>query len=256
MPQPLPKFVEINDELTDRLSAGSVLSEMEFYRYIRSIESVNDKAVQSYLYAMAHAAYGKKEKAVAFFEEALKFGVVIAPNNYLAYINDVGSFSEVKALAHRLAETAVNKQIFHTAFQSSLFSGNLDQATSYAEKYMKIADVKERQEMASSLSDAKKEIQKFKERSGLSDADFQMVADATIRIVDTHGCKISGLSYQSIREESAHSYVVLVKSSDPEKIAEMNIDLAFALADYDQLTDKRFSAWFKGREAEQNASVS
>ncbi|CVA87215.1 hypothetical protein [Serratia marcescens] len=256
MPQPLPKFVEINDELTDRLSAGSVLSEMEFYRYIRSIEAVNDRAVQSYLYAMANAAYGQKEKAVAFFEEALSYRVDIAPDNYLAYINDAGSFSEVKELSHRLAKSVVKKQIFHSAYQTSIFSGNLEQASFYAKKYINIADVKESQEMASSLSDATKEIQKFKERSGLSDADFQMVADATIRVVETHGCKISGLSYQSIREESAHSYVVLVKSSDPEKVAEMNIDLAFALADYDQLTDKRFSAWFKGQEADHNASFS
>lgn len=254
MPQPLPKYVEINDELTDRLSSDDLLSEMEFYRYIKSIEALKDKAMQNYLYAMVYAAYGIKEKAILFFEEAILSGIEIAPNNYLAYINNVGSYTEVKELAHRLAANHVGTQIYHTAYQSSLFSGDIEQATVYAKKYIKIADVKESQVMASALADATKETQKFKDKVGLSDDDFQKIAETAIQVLDHHKEKISGLAYQSTHEEPSYSYVVMLKSSDPEKIAEMNIDLAFALADCDQLTDKRFSAWFKGRETSENVS--
>ncbi|HFQ6845271.1 MAG: hypothetical protein E6Y18_06175 [Serratia marcescens] len=252
MPQPLPKYVEINDELTDRLSADSVLSEMEFYRYIKSIESIKDKAMQNYLFAMTYAAYGEKEKAIPFFEQAISDGVIIAPNNYLAYINNVGTFTEVRDLSLRLAQLYVNKQILHTAYQSCLFSGDIEQATLYAVRYINIAEGKESQEMAKTLAEAKKEVSKFKEIVGLSDDDFKKIAGNAIHVLEHHGAKISGLAYQSIQEEHSSSYVVMVKGNDPEKIAEMNIDLAFALADCEQLTDKRFSAWFRGQEGEGN----
>lgn len=256
MPQPLPKYVEINDELTDRLSTDSLLSEMEFYRYFKSIDSLKDKAMQNYLFAMAYAAYGEKEKAIPFFEQAIRDGVTIAPNNYLAYINNVGTFSEVRELSLRMAKTYVNPQIYHTAYQGCLFSGDLEQATIYAKKYINIAEGKESQKMANTLADATKEVQKFKEKVGLSDDDFKKIAVTAIQILEHHDEKISGLAYQSIQEERSSSYVVMVRSCDPEKIAEMNIDLAFALADCEQLTDKRFSAWFRGRENEDNASNS
>ncbi|WP_227720565.1 hypothetical protein [Yersinia proxima] len=253
MQQPLEKHVEINDELLDRLRIGDLLSEMEFFRYIKVIDSINDLPVQSYLYAMAYAAYGKKDKAIPFFEEALKYKVDIAPNNYVAYLNNYGTFSEVKDVATRAARVIADKSLCFTAYQSCIFSGDLECAKFFAERYIKITDVNDAEEMRLDFSQVMAQISYFKERVGLSNDDFQSIAETVISVAEEYQKKMLGIDFHTIIEECSYSYVVILKCNEPEILADMNIELAFSLADKDQLTDKRFSAWFKGLTGGENA---
>lgn len=256
MPQPLPKYLEINDELTDRLSSNDLLSEMEFRRYIKRIEALTDIHTQNYLYAMAYAAYGKKDKAIPFFEESLRGGVDVAPDNYLAYLNSYGSFLEVQELSMRWADTLKSKNYYFTAFQSCLFRGDIDKAGIFVDKYLTLADDEETHKIKRTFEFTKEEVGLFKERSGLSDKEFQIVAETVIFVIVQHNERPAGLAYLGVQEEMSFSYIVILKCEDHDKIAEMNIDLAFALADYDELTDKNFSAWFRGLEGVENVSFS
>lgn len=44
-----------------------------------------------------------------------------------------------------------------------------------------------------------------------------------------------------------------VKTDDIDVIADMNIDIAFSLAENENLAGKRFSVWYRGTQEEENA---
>lgn len=102
MPQPALKANEISSELIDILAARNTISEMQYFRYIRDIEKLRDSASEDYLKALANGAFGRKDTAVAFFEEALKHNNLIIAQNYVVYLNDYGSFREVEQVVNRL----------------------------------------------------------------------------------------------------------------------------------------------------------
>lgn len=255
MPQPQEKHIEINSELTDRLSSKNYLSEMEFFRYMRTIDSLKNVGIQSYLYALLYAAYEDKAKAISFFEESLTYGIDIAPNNYIAYLNTHGCFSEVKEVSTRLGRIIPDKSICYTAFQCSLLSGDREGALFFYSRFNKMVDSDEAKDMANRLAEAEHLMQDFKEKVGLSDREFQLLAETTISVMEDHGKNLDGVGYHTFPEERSYSYILMVNCSNPEKIADMNIDLAFALADKEELTGKLFSAWFKGVTGGDNAGI-
>lgn len=68
MPQLALKANEISNELVDILANKTELTEMQFYRYIKDIEKLHDNSSEDYLKALANAAYGRKDAAVAFLK--------------------------------------------------------------------------------------------------------------------------------------------------------------------------------------------
>lgn len=125
MPQPALKANEISSELIDILAARNTISEMQYFRYIRDIEKLRDSASEDYLKALANGAFGRKDTAVAFFEEALKHNNLIIAQNYVVYLNDYGSFREVEQVVNRLVERYNSPTMLSHAWEANLFWGVL-----------------------------------------------------------------------------------------------------------------------------------
>ena len=55
------------------------------------------------------------------------------------------------------------------------------------------------------------------------------------------------MSFCSIPEERTSSYVMAVNTEDSDVLSDMNLDIAFSLAENESLIGKPFSVWFEGR---------
>lgn len=251
MTQAIPKSVELTNELIDVLASDQTLPEMSFHRYVRAIENLKDFSSHDFLLALANAAYGRVDDAIEYFELAmLRAPDTTVAGNYLAFVNENRGLFEVADLSARLSEMFVVPSFYFTAYQSCLFTGQFERACHFAGLYIKVSDSKEAEKMQHTLSSAEHRLSEFKNLAGLSDEQYKLIAATAIHVMEDYGQHVTGLAFHSVKEEGANAYVLVIKCQDPEIIADMNMDLAFALAEHEELYDKSFSAWFQGVEKE------
>ncbi|HCZ9310117.1 TPA: hypothetical protein O4G90_001807 [Citrobacter amalonaticus] len=250
MPQPALKANEISGELIDILASKSQISEMQFYRYLRDIEKLNDSASEAYLKALANGAYGRKDDAVAFFKEALKQNNSLIAQNYVVYLSDYGTYSEVHEAVSGLVEQFHTKLLVGSAYESNLFTGNIDKAIYYVKKLISMVDEKDADMLKSLASTALKRSTLFKQTTGISDSEFQDIAKRVVDVMDSYKVSPIAVSFFAVPEENMSSYVMAVNTLDVDVLSDMNLDIAFSLAENDSLIGKPFSVWFEGSTKE------
>lgn len=255
MPQAEPKANEIASELIDLLQDRTIISQMDFYRYIREIEKLNDKVSEDYLKALANGAFGRKDVAVAFFESSLSQNIDTFAQNYVVYLNDYGTFREKQNLVNRLMAQYGSRTMIGFAWETNLFMGDIEKAMHFADRFISIVTADEGEHMARIAAMALAETTKFKEAAGISDSDYQDLAVRTLDVLDLHQVQPVALEFFDIPEEQTSSYVMLVNTTDIEKLSDMNLDIAFSLAENENLVGKKFSVWFKGAPEEEQANA-
>ncbi|HCA0685134.1 TPA: hypothetical protein MNM99_003593 [Citrobacter freundii] len=246
MPQPALKANEISSELIDILASKTKISEMQFYRYIKDIERLKDSASEDYLKALANGAYGRKDTAVAFFEEAIKQKNVVIAQNFVVYLNDYGTYREVHDAANRLVAHFNNPTMLSHAWETNLFMGNVDKALYYAERLIGMMDEKEAEMVKHLAATALAETTLFKRTTGISDIELQDIASRVIDVIDSYKVSPLALAFYSVPEEKTSSYVMTVDTLDPDILSDMNLEIAFSLAENEDLIGKPFSVWFEG----------
>lgn len=246
MSSALPKSDEIAHELTDSLSRGVVLHEMALQRYLHEIEKLDraDKQMKFYLMALAYGAAGKKAQAIDCFEASLLFPDEIRANNYLSYLADKGGMEEYKELLFRLARQYEVRKFIELAHDISLYFGDVSKMNEFSAKYNKLSNEDEVQKMSDHFIDSVELLNLFKNATGLSEEDFYKVGKSAFIVMDRNSYKPSSVSFMIINEEKTNSYIVGVECDNASDIASMNIELAFELAEHEELLDKQFSAWF------------
>lgn len=250
MPQLALKANEISSELIDILAARGTISEMQYYRYLRDIEKLRDSASEDYLKALANGAFGRKDTAVAFFEEALKHNNLLIAQNYVVYLNDYGSFREVEQAVNRLVERYNSPTMLSHAWEANLFSGRIDKALYYAERLISMVDEKEAEMVKHLAATALAQSTTFKSTTGITDEEFQDIANRIVDIMTHHKVGPVAMSFCSVPEERTSSYVMTVNTEDSDVLSDMNLDIAFSLAENDSLIGKPFSVWFEGHSEE------
>ncbi|EKN4195068.1 TPA: hypothetical protein ACV98Q_000733 [Yersinia enterocolitica] len=247
MPQAIPKSVELTNELIDVLASDQTLSEMSFRRYVKLIERLNDFSSHDFLLALANAAYNRVDDALEYFRMAMqKSPNSVVAGNYLAFVNKSCSLFEVAALSAKFSSSYGFIDFYFTAYQSNLFIGQFEQASYFAKKFIKVSERKEAERMQHVIASAELRLDEFKKLANLTDAQYKLIAETAVHVMESHNQRVSALSFSTVKEENANAYILLVKCHDPEVISDMNMDLAFSLADHEELYDKNFSAWFQG----------
>ncbi|MFE8049267.1 hypothetical protein [Brenneria goodwinii] len=247
MPQLALKANEISSELIDLLASKTSISEMQFFSYLRDIEKLRYSAYEDYLKALANGAFGRKDVAVAFFEEALKQNNSLIAENFIVYLSDYGSFREVEEAVNRLVDRFYTPTMLNYAWEVNLFTGCIDKALYYAERLISMVREKEAELVKHLAATALAQSTLFKRTTGITDPEFQDIADRVVDVMANHKVNPVALSFCSIPEEKTSSYIMTVNTSDSDVLSDMNLDIAFSLAENDSFIGKPFSVWFEGR---------
>lgn len=274
MPQPKPKHLQLLSDLLDQLRSEVPLSELEFRRATRFIGTLKDRAVSSYLYALAYAAKGDKLQACEFFDECLNYKELLdAPNNYLTYLEKNCSVWQVQNVSGKVAEHLLTRmknhpkktanfnelRVLEFCFESNLTLGNIPKATIYYLAYKhfsenaasaKIDGFKETAVMSQEMQGMLENIELFKSRACLNDEQFSLISLSAVKVIERYNVSITAFLFRFMQEERTNCYILTTNTKDVELLADMNIDLAFELAEHEELSGKHFSAWFKGYKEE------
>lgn len=249
MPQVATKASKISSELTVYLTEGERLDDISFRRYLRDIDALKDHVVEDYLKALAFGAYGRVDDAIAHFELSLKTcrNEVVA-KNFLVYLSDFGTLRKSFLTSIELAEQFVSPFIYLHAYENCIFQGQMDLAEKYYHSYSKLFSGEELDSMENKLEDVLFDVNYFKEVANLSGNEYELLLEKVTNVLDEHKVHPSALKFYGISEEKVNAMILVAKTSDVEKLADMNVELAFLLAEYDCLIQKNFSVWFEAEE--------
>lgn len=245
MPKAVPKSLEISVQLIDHLRLRTQLDDFSFRRCLRDIENLNDHYSENYLKALAYAAYGRKDEAVQFFEESLRFGIDIYALNYAVYLEEYGLHRELHELVGRLISQYRCKTMLRFGWETNLFTGNIDTALSYAESFITAEEGKEAEAMQNDAKGIVRDTKRFKECSGLTDEEYRRMAQRVVDVADNYHARPSAIEFVFVPEEQSASYIMKVKAQDVETLSDMNIDIAFSLADDESLAGKKLGVWYQ-----------
>ncbi|WPU24475.1 hypothetical protein RI049_06900 [Cedecea neteri] len=245
MPTAVPKSFEISVQLIDHLRLKIQLDDFSFRRCLREIENLNDRYSEDYLKALAYAAYGKKDEAVEFFEESLKFGIDTYALNYAIYLDEYGLHRELHELVNRLSSRYGCKTMLEFGWETNLFTGNIDAALSYAERFTTSEQGKDAEKMQENAEGIVRDTKRFKECAGLTDEEYRRMAQRVVDVADNYHARPSAIAFVFVPEEQSASYVMKVKTQDVETLADMNIDIAFSLAEDETLAGKKLGIWYQ-----------
>ncbi|HCI6075089.1 MAG: hypothetical protein E6235_09240 [Anaerococcus vaginalis] len=253
MPKAAPKSNKIASELIDVLKAKVKIDEFTFRKYLREIDSLNDRFSDDYLKALAYAAFGLKDDAVHFFEASLSWGVDTYAMNYAIYLSEFGTHKELREVVNRLITKYGSKTMLTFGWETNLFTGNIETALHYADRFIAIADEKDAEAMKNDAHGIAIESEKFRQKAGLTEDEYKDIAQKMIDVADNYGIRASSISFYFVAEEKTAAYILTLKTDDIDVIADMNIDIAFSLAENENLAGKRFSVWYRGTQEEENA---
>lgn len=251
MLQPAIKSAEISTELTAYLTEGERLDEVSFRRYLRDIDALKDPVAEDYLKALVFGAYGREDDAIAHFERSLQVchNEVVA-KNFLVYLSDFGSLTASFTKSVELAEKYVSPFIYQHAYENCIFVGRMDLAEKYYHSYVKLFSGEALESMENKLDDVLFEVNAFKHSAGFSGLEYELLFKTLTQIMDSHKLHPLALKFYDLAEEKVNTLVVVTKTPDVSLLADMNVELAFSVAEHDCFMHKNFSLWFEAEEGQ------
>lgn len=242
----VPKAKEYGDTLIDILSSGQKLEEWELHTWIRDIKKLKDNANESYLLALSYAAGGKKEKAILHFEESLfNDDDGVSATNYITYIAAEGDVDDYLKVSSKLADMYVSREMYGYAYYMHIHCGKIREAIEYAKKFIKVSPNGEDETMQQQSAYLESKLRDFKKYSKMSNAQFDLLSGAMAKIMRKHKVSSACYYFHTVREESVNAYVVTLTNVELNQVAQMNFELAFELADHDELLGMHVGAWFE-----------
>jgi len=196
-----------------------------------------------------YAAAGKKEKAYLYFEKS-KYDGHVEGFNYLAFLLDVGTVEEYVKVSSNIADLYPHDfDILIMAFTMHLYCGKFDEALTYLSKAISMKPEGGTKLMNRSNTSLDSDLVKFKKCTDMSDAKFELVTSSMAKVMRENKAVMSDFSFHCITEETLNAYVIEISNLSLDEISSMNYDLAFALAEHDELLGIDFAAWFKSNSS-------
>lgn len=249
MAQPAQKASIISEQLTKYLAERTKLDDVSFRRCLREIEGLKDYASEHYLKALAYGAYGKVDEAIAYFEGSLQnFSNDVVAKNFIVFLSDYGTLGKSFETSIKLAERYVSPFIYLHAYENAIFVGEMSVAEKYYNAYAKVLGEEEAAKMPNKYHEVASDVDAFMQLANLTSLEYKLLFQNITSIMDENKVQPSRMKFYNVTEEKLNAIVVMINTNDTNLIADMNIELAFLIAENDCFMQKPFTVWFECEE--------
>ncbi|QDX29565.1 hypothetical protein [Dickeya poaceiphila] len=241
--------------LISHIETGSILDAFTLKRVLSDVEKIQDEPTKLMISALAYGAAAQHEKAVSFFKEAASYRDEISAQNYLTYLGHTGHFEDYQNEAVRLGREINSFNLCITARNAAYADGDGELTLFFARKAISmISDDNERNEMQMDVLNKKKQLEDFIEVTSLYPSELKSLSLIASTIAKNHNALATSHDYYTSDDGDA-AIICNVLCDDAEKLANMDIDIAIALATNDSFASKNLTAWYRGNiETEISAS--
>ena len=201
---------------------------------------------RAYAKAWFYAALGAHEEAVACFEEAMYEDDPIIASNYLAYLGRSAHNYDHRLELFRLSEVYCTHTIRKVARSAAFCIGNEKLVRKFSRKMAALQDGEERERILREGEYMEKLIVDFKKATQLTTAELERLCDSAEAIANRHGVNCVGVSY-FMGSEDDNAFILRAQTEDPEKLADMNMELICMLSG-EEYSTRPFTSWFQSVE--------
>ncbi|HCZ8407755.1 hypothetical protein BBX45_07570 [Proteus mirabilis] len=251
--QARPLEEQINSELTSVLRAGNKINEIKKAAYLRDIKKYVHGIHGTYLKAMVHAAYGEHSLAVYYFDIAIQSHELMYYGNYIVYLSEHGSFPLLKKVSEAASDYHETSKLFASyAIEANMVVCDLNNVEKYLNRYIRLFDRedKEMREFVDYTKAHEVNIKKFLEKAELDENSRLSLMGAISAVLEKHNLQVNHISFADGAKHDKYMNVlnISLETNNVELLSEANIDLAFEMAEHDDLLGKNFSIWLSGKE--------
>lgn len=239
---------EILNQFVERFVANNLFVGDESKQYVFKMNNISKSSTLGNLaWAFYHACSSNEQEAVASFKNALYYDSnfrVSALTSMLSYLIQIGRVSEYEEAIYKelfFLKQHLKESVMPHVIHAQIFSGDFDGLVSYAER-MNISDE------ASKMLQRALSIIKFIEGVGMDQKQTQKLMAIMTSIADKYRFSDLTIGTMSDKDNNANALIFYTSCKSFEAIADANLDLAYAIADHDDLLEMDFSPIFDYRE--------
>ncbi|UQZ10679.1 hypothetical protein M8G38_12810 [Providencia stuartii] len=246
--RPIPKSEELMLALQERIIHEDVSNDFELMQVLREIDKHSSALEKNHLKALAYSLNNQIEKASEFFELSLQVKNLDYARNYLAVINQRSTNTKLYNLLKRFSDEYESLIFSKLAYQSSLNMADLKKAEYFTSKLVKLSADEDRDAYIKQFEKAKGALLTYCFMSGLNEDELMKLANIIIAILDGRNIRIAGINYAntSAHDSQANLYMVTTECDDVDLLADINIELAYNLAEHEEFIGKNFSVFIGG----------
>lgn len=250
MAQTAPITTQLAGELLGILQRGETIGEMDAARKMRQVKGIESAEDRVIVQSLVIAARGDRDKAEAQFQKYLSdYQSSVIGAAYAAYLFRIRKLSAYFNLCLRLVEQfPFDPDVIQKGVPMLYFSGN---ATKCIEKsdtgadLMSSVNAKAAEEFRMTGHNWAKNIEAAQEASGASTPELKVLSETVMEVLEKYKSYPADYIYYPMFNDGSAALIAITDIAEPEKIADMNFDLAMALATKDELQTSNLTAWFE-----------
>lgn len=247
MAAPAPKTSEILTSLTVYINSGQRMPEWELAKARREIMNIDDPVAKLMLTALHHGAAQKEEDAIDAFETAIgRYSNTAIGSNYCAYLQHIGRFEKYSEVSFRLADSFEDPEFARVAYTVARIKVDLERVHRYASKFRKYYPTERGEVVMEDASKFIKVITDLSKGSGIELKYLNGLSEQCVKIADQYRKFILGTKIASTDGQVA--IIMAISDTDADVLADMNFELAMAVAKDDALIDLPLTAWYRNEQ--------
>lgn len=258
MAQTAPITEQLAGELLENLEKGETIGEMEAARKLRQAKGIPSANGRIIVEALILAARGDKEAAESQFQKyfALYHSATIGIA-YCAYLFRTRKLKQYLQLTLKMvAEFPNDLDVIRKGRTMLYFSGNAaDCIASSKSGANLINDDKASKEFRMIGQVWANNIEAAEKASGASSSDLKVLSETVMEVLESHKSYPVDFDYYPMSSDNSAALIAITDISDPSKVADMNFDLAMAIASKDILQDKNLTAWFECKKLSKDGNA-
>lgn len=254
---PKQDIEEIQIELVNFIENDEILDKFSLRRFLRVADSIGDMPTRLMIRGLAYGAAAQHDDAVDNFKRAVECHHTIAALNYLAYLGRTGNHRLHRDESIRIGRAFDDPRAYVRARNAAYADGDYELSLFFARKWLAAfgdSQPNARRMMEEEVNVRMNDLENFIEVTCLATAEITALSMLVANTAKEHGILAISHDYYTSTDKSEAALVCDVLCTDIKVLADLDIELATAIAMNETFNDKNVTAWYRGKTRDEVAN--
>lgn len=242
---PLSKLEVIQKQIVEHLENGSLMDPFTLKRIISELGNFPEPE-KSMFTGLAFGAAGNIDSAIENLKIAVSYGKDFTVDFYISYLSRIPRGRLQREEVLRLSEKHDTLNLNVMGRNLSFGIGDIELMERFYQKLLKRQSSEGMIDYLNSENiKMKNDVQNFLNATSMNKSDVDFLWSTASDIANSRGLVCFASSY-FVSGEDDNAYIIVAETDDVNALADMNIELACAIALNDRLSSLPVTSWYRG----------
>ncbi|EKH6498475.1 hypothetical protein SGI36_19420 [Providencia rettgeri] len=250
---PQKRAIEKLELILNCIDSMEKLDRFTFEQILKDSDHLEDESIMYMIKALAYGAYQDNENALSYFNIAMRYDNVNVAKNYITYLTRTLQFNLSYKESIDIANKYDNQYLTFMARNIAYSFADIKNSSLLAEKLVKLhpdADMTKHPYL--DFSQPLAELEVFMKSGNISESDARWIVEKASEVAANKKIRCVSSEFYSSSDKNDFAIILCVTTSDPDILSDMDIEIACALAENSNFSEKNVTAWFRSNESEKN----